>query len=109
MAAAIRLSDGRVFSHATHHDAIWVAFDAGAFPAFATTTEEGRDAFAEVLQSGEFFEGRSLEDGFTTSNGRFVGRQEAFQIARSARQVRAEMLRYRTASLDVEDLPLDAN
>lgn len=106
MAAAIRLSNGTVFSDATHHDAIWVAFDAGAFPAFAHTTEDGRDSFADALQAGGFFDGQSMEDGFRTSKGRFVTREEAFYIARSARQVQANMPHDLTASLDVEDFPL---
>jgi hypothetical protein len=108
VAAAIRLLDGSIFSHATHYDAIWVAFDAGVFPNFTDTSEEGRAAFADAVQSGKFFEGQSVEDGFTTDKCRFVGREEAFHIARSARQVRAKKFYNSTPALDVEDFPLAA-
>ena len=108
VAAAIRLFDGSVFSHATHYDAIWAALDAGAFPAFTNITEEGRAAFADTVQSGELFEAQSIEDGFVTSEGRFVGRDEALFIAESAQQVRSKMRYDGMASLDVEDFPLAA-
>src|SRR5882757_160263 len=89
VAASVRLSGGRIFSHDTHCDAIWVAFHADAFAEFRSQSPTAREDFSAAWQSGELFVRHQFEEGFTTSCGRFVGRDEAHAIALQANQLSA--------------------
>jgi hypothetical protein len=105
VSVSIRLSGEQVYSHTTHYDAMWVAFDAGAFVGFDLKSEDDRDNFAEACQSGKLFVQLQVEEGFLTNRGRFVGRDEAYSLATQAYQLRDDFDR-KFEWLDASDLKL---
>lgn len=81
--ASVRLRNGRVFTHNTHYDALCDAFAFGAFPEFATASDE----IYEAAKTDAILERFRVECGFVTTSGRFVNREEAHQIATVSGQV----------------------
>lgn len=75
-AAAIRVGD-RVFTGITHVDAVEKAAAEGAL-------KGGDTAYFDELDDAA---GMFDEDGFVTTTGRFVSRDEAYEIARKATQI----------------------
>jgi hypothetical protein len=84
VAAALKIK-GKVYTGVYHPDAMWDAWDKGAFPKYKTM-----DAFQMAWEDGKI---HADEEGFVTSTGRFIGREEAFDIAAKAKQIDPKQLK----------------
>lgn len=97
VAAAMRIR-GKVYTGKFHAAAVWDAYSHDAFPEY-TTTEDFKKAW-ETDQLP-----RDMEEGFVTNTGRFVDREEAFELAGVAGQTDpwSDEMRGRS-SLDADDV-----
>lgn len=87
-AAALRMPDGRLFTGMMHDLA----------------ADHARDAGIVIEAKGDtrfMTKGKPIEEGFYTSEGRFVNREEAFKIGEAAGQLRREVA---DAKLDTDDV-----
>lgn len=75
-AAAIRFPDGKVIEGTFHADCWLIAYDQGY-----VAEQMGDEFTAEFL-----IQKYKAEEGFTTTQGRFVDREEAYRIAIAAQQ-----------------------
>lgn len=82
--AAIKMADGTVLEGPMHIVIIEFAADNGYF------SDIGVHSFDELKAAFEGYDPDELgvEEGFTTSSGRFVDREEAFDIANSRGQIK---------------------
>jgi hypothetical protein len=82
---------GEILEGDFHYDARMLAWEKGWFPKSVTSRFlNGIRELADERNGDEIIDG-VLEDGFTTSKGRFVSREEALKLARAARQVNPRM------------------
>lgn len=99
-AAAVRLKDGTLLLGPTHSYCWDDALESGALDVYLGKSWEefghAADAWAALTDMGVF---HGITDGFYTSTGRFVDRNEAVAVAQSADQ-----LNHPTNSLDVDDM-----
>jgi hypothetical protein len=83
--AAAAMVHGKLYTDYDHHSAFYQAVDDG--------TADENDFLTDIHQ-----------EGFLTSTGRFVSREEALQIARAARQFNRDTSAARQGWLDAGEL-----
>lgn len=74
-AAAIRLNNGIVIEAPWHLRAVEIAAEKGYFSEFGIHDRE--ELYAAAPDTDEF----GVEEGFTTTDGRFISRDEAYELA----------------------------
>lgn len=82
-ACAVRLKDGTILTGETHTHIFSNAVSDGLFGEYAQEMDEDDPDWARMMKE------TGWENGFITNTGRFVGRKEAYRIARKATQVPA--------------------
>lgn len=90
--AAVRnKKTGEIIEGDFHYDAQTTAWNKGWFP--KNITDKFLNGIRELQdeKDGYTIMNNILEDGFTTSKGRFLSRQDALKIARAARQINPRM------------------
>lgn len=90
--AAIRnKKTGELIEGDFHYDAQKIAWEKGWFP--KSITSKFLNGIRELTDEKDGYKiiNDILEDGFTTSEGRFLSRQDALKIARAARQINPRM------------------
>lgn len=92
-AAAIRFPDGEVFEGPFHAECWYEAHNKGK-----VKEDPSEGEYVDLIEV------YSVEEGFTTTTGRFVGREEAFKIAVSAHQQKPEPAASPYQYLDSQDV-----
>jgi len=90
--AAVRnKKTGEILEGDFHYDARLLAWQKGWFP--KSLTDRFPNGIRELSdeKDGDKIIHTILEDGFTTSKGRFLSREDALKIARNARQINPRM------------------
>ncbi|HEY4519618.1 MAG TPA: hypothetical protein VJH33_01090 [Candidatus Paceibacterota bacterium] len=72
-----------------------IAFSALRYRGEIFTGANHGDALIDLEETHPDFVGREVDDGFTTSSGRFVDRVEAYTIARSQGQLKQRFISYK--------------
>ena len=90
--AAIRnRKTGEIIEGDFHYDAQNIAWKNGWFPKSITDTFLNGIRELSDEKNGRKIIEDIIEDGFTTSKGRFLSREDALKIARASRQVNPKM------------------
>ncbi len=90
--AAVRnRKTGEILEGDFHYDAQMLAWQKGWFP--KNITDRFHNGIRELADEKDGYDiiNQILEDGFTTSNGRFLSREDALKLARIARQIKPHM------------------
>lgn len=96
VAASIRLPDGSEFDDSTHYGALAAAVESGRFKGHGTDPESIQELYDGV--------GAGIVDGFRTSEGRFVDREEAAVIALKGNKIAKGSSAAREGWLDSADM-----
>jgi hypothetical protein len=90
-AAVKNKKTGEIIEGDFHYDAQTTAWKNGWFP--KSITDKFLNGIRELQDEKDGYKiiNDILEDGFTTSKGRFLSRQDALKIARAARQINPRM------------------